>query len=96
MSHQRWNDIDPDEPHGESPMDDREGPQPRDLGGSGNADEYDLVPCPHCGGEISELAEQCPHCGDWIVQDAGAGSRRSPLLIAIAILLLIVFLLWAL
>ncbi len=71
---------------------DPEGPQACDLEGGADADEYEAVPCPHCGREISELAEQCPHCGDWIVQDAGA--RRRPLWIVIAILLLILILLW--
>ena len=23
----------------------------------------DLVPCPHCGGEINKNALACPHCG---------------------------------
>ena len=90
MSREPWNDGSPEEPYGDDP----EGPQPCDLEGSRDDDECDVVPCPHCGGEISELAEQCPHCGDWIVPDAGAGSKRKPLIVAIAILLLILFLLW--
>ena len=90
MSREPWNDGSPEEPYGDDP----EGPQPCDLEGGRDDDEYDVVPCPHCGGEISELAEQCPHCGDWIVPDAGAGSKRNPLIVAIAILLLILFLLW--
>jgi uncharacterized paraquat-inducible protein A len=89
MSREPWNNAYPDEPYEEDP----EGPQECDLAGNGDDDEYDLVPCPHCGREISELAQQCPHCGDWIMPDA-AGSKRKPVLVAIAVLLLILLLLW--
>ena len=92
MSRQPWNDDGADGPYEDDLLDDPDGPQACDLEGSRDTDESDVVACPHCGREISELAEQCPHCGDWIVQDAG--SKRNPLLVAIAILLLIVFLLW--
>jgi len=30
-------------------------------------DETDVVPCPHCGAEVYEDAEQCPACGEYIV-----------------------------
>ncbi|MBU0616831.1 MAG: hypothetical protein KKI02_03865 [Planctomycetes bacterium] len=90
MSREPWNNGCSEEPDGEDP----EGPQECDLEGSGDGDEYDVVPCSHCGREISELAQQCPHCGDWIMPDGAAGSKRKPVLVAIAILLLIVFLLW--
>ena len=92
MTPDSWNDSHLDEPSDE--LDDREGPQPLDLAGSGDSDEHDVVPCPHCGREISELAERCPHCGDWIV--LGSGSRRKSALIAIAILLLLLLVLWVL
>jgi len=96
MSQRPFNDGPTDEPYEDDVLDDPEGPQARDLEGDADADEYDTVPCPHCGREISELAEQCPHCGDWIVQDAGAGSTRRPIWIVIAILLLVLILLWVL
>lgn len=94
MSPEPWSDRYADESYQDGPLEDPEGPQACDLDGNRDSDEPDLVPCPHCGREISELAPQCPHCGDWIVQDAGAGRRRKGMLVAIAILLLIVFLLW--
>jgi hypothetical protein len=90
MSHGQWDDDFAEKPLDEDP----EGPLESDLEGASDDDEYDRLPCPHCGQEVSELAQQCPHCGDWIVLDGSAGSKRKPLLVAIAILLLIVFLLW--
>ena len=30
-------------------------------------DESDVVPCPECGAEVYEDAEQCPACGQYIV-----------------------------
>jgi hypothetical protein len=89
MTREPWNHDYSDEPDGEDP----EGPQERDLAGSGE-DENGVVPCPHCGREVSDLAERCPHCGDWIVIDAGTGSKRGFWIVAIAILLLLLFLLW--
>ncbi|MFQ5806403.1 MAG: hypothetical protein ACE5I3_08130 [Phycisphaerae bacterium] len=94
MSREPWQDGLDEEPYEDDLLDDPEGPQACDLVGSRDSDEHDVVPCPHCGREISELSERCPHCGDWIVQDAGAGSRRRSVWIAIAILLLVLILLW--
>ena len=93
MSRDSWSDHDPYEPDELEPLDDAEGPQPCDLAGSTDSDADDVVPCPTCGREISELAERCPYCGDWIITRAG-GRKRRPLWIAIAILLLILILLW--
>jgi DNA-directed RNA polymerase subunit RPC12/RpoP len=90
MSREPWDDDYPEEPYGEDP----EGPQECDLEGSGDDDVYDVVACPHCGHEVSELAQQCPHCGDWIVLDTVTSSRRRRLLMVIAVLLLIAVLLW--
>lgn len=80
-----WND-EPDETLAD------EGPQACDL--AGDSDDYATVACPHCGAEISELAEQCPHCGDWIV--AGGRTRRSPWFVVLAILVLVSFVWWLL
>lgn len=76
------------------PLDDAEGPQDIDLGDDDSAD-YEAVPCPSCGADVSELAEQCPHCGDWITPSAGP-ARRGPWIITLAIALLIAFVLWIL
>ncbi len=73
-------------------LDDAEGPQECDL--AGDSEDYETVACPHCGAEISELAEQCPHCGDWITP--GGRARRSPWLVLLAVLLLVSFVWWLL
>jgi hypothetical protein len=35
-------------------------------------DSSDVVPCPSCGAEVYEDAEQCPSCGDYIVHSRSA------------------------
>ena len=95
MNQRSWEDPDDEAIEGGESLADPEGPQARDLVGSGDDDDYDTLPCPHCGREISELAEQCPHCGDWIVS-GGEGGRRKAMAIVIAAILLILILLWAL
>ena len=32
-------------------------------------DSAELVPCPNCGREIYEEAEQCPSCGEYVTHD---------------------------
>jgi hypothetical protein len=92
MSQRDWGGRTDDWEDDESAFVDREGPQECDL--TGDSDDYEVVSCPHCGREISELAEQCPHCGDWIT--AGGGGRARWPLIVVAALLLLLVLLWAL
>ena len=36
----------------------------------------EVVPCPHCGLEIYEEAQQCPHCGDYVTHRLGIWSQR--------------------
>ena len=36
----------------------------------------ELVPCPACGEEIYEEAEQCPHCGNYVVRSTSAFAGR--------------------
>ncbi|HEX8202018.1 MAG TPA: zinc-ribbon domain-containing protein [Isosphaeraceae bacterium] len=32
-----------------------------------DSDSSDVVPCPECGAEVYEDAEQCPACGQYII-----------------------------
>jgi hypothetical protein len=32
-------------------------------------DSAETVPCPSCGADIYEEAEQCPECGEYVVRD---------------------------
>ncbi|MCA9026639.1 MAG: zinc-ribbon domain-containing protein [Planctomycetaceae bacterium] len=41
-----------------------------------NEDEVDLRPCPSCGAEIYEDAEQCPYCGEYVVWSNSAFSGK--------------------
>lgn len=46
--------------------DDWEDPDYGDDDYGDDDNEPELVPCPECGGEVYEDAEQCPHCGQYI------------------------------
>ncbi len=70
-----------------------EGPLEQDLDDEDSAD-YDTVPCPACGAQISELAERCPVCDDWIVPTLSA--PRRPLVRIIAVVLALLMLAWLL
>ncbi|HRX85908.1 MAG TPA: hypothetical protein P5572_12895 [Phycisphaerae bacterium] len=47
------------------------------------SDEYDpeddgvteTVPCPACGQEVYEDADQCPACGEWIIPMSSRSGR---------------------
>ncbi|HEV8002360.1 MAG TPA: hypothetical protein VGP63_20890 [Planctomycetaceae bacterium] len=52
--------------HGRSPNHDFEDD---DDDAEDYADEPATIPCPHCGAEVFDDAEQCPACGSWFVRD---------------------------
>jgi hypothetical protein len=56
----------------------------------GADDEVETVPCPACGQEVYEDADQCPKCGEWIIPLAG---RRSawPKLVAVVLIAALLF-----
>lgn len=78
-----WNDYDPD---------DRDNPQPRDLGW--DDEDEDLVNCPTCNRAIREDAPRCPHCGQWVLDDTPAAARARgwfwPVMIALLIAVILV------
>lgn len=53
------------------------------------------TPCPACGAEVYEDAEQCPACGHYITHATSPWQGRSPLWIALGVLGTLA-LLWAL
>lgn len=57
---------DPEEPD-ESDMDDDDGPD----------EAAETIPCPHCGRDVYEFAEQCPKCGGYL-SDEDAATTRHP------------------
>jgi hypothetical protein len=34
-----------------------------------DADGETTIPCPHCGEDVFDNAEQCPACGMWLIAD---------------------------
>jgi rRNA maturation protein Nop10 len=59
-------------------------------------DEDATIPCPHCGADVYDDAEQCPACGQYLLDaDAPAAGRPWWIVIGVAICLLIVIA-WAL
>lgn len=55
---EEWEDQDPDAPLDVDLADDSD----------------DAVPCPACGRDVYEDADQCVHCGEWIIPSVtGAG-----------------------
>jgi hypothetical protein len=65
----------------ESPddLDDREYPDIED-------DEEMTIPCPKCGAEVFDDAEQCPACGSYLIHDTRVWSGKSIWWIALGLL----------
>lgn len=73
---------------------DPDAPQAMDVGDE--ADELDTHPCPACGREIYEEAEQCPHCRAWVVRERSSVATRPPWLVITVIVSIALVLLWSL
>ena len=54
-------------------LEDHEYPEPDDS----DDDSSETVPCPKCGADVYEDAEQCPRCGEYITAGAHLWSGRS-------------------
>ncbi len=65
----------------ESPddLEDREYPDIED-------DEEMTIPCPKCGAEVFDDADQCPSCGWYLIHDTRAWSGKSIWWIALGLL----------
>lgn len=59
-------------------------------------DQDTTLPCPHCGEDVYDDAEQCPQCGRYLSrEEAPTGSRSWWIVIGVAVCLVIVIL-WVL
>lgn len=65
-----WSPDDSDP--GDDWSDDEDGAEDDD-----DSDENAVVPCPKCGCDVYEDAEQCPLCGEWLLPDSSPFSGRS-------------------
>jgi len=82
------NELDPD---------DRELPDPADMDPD-EGDDPELVEttvCPHCGKRIYEETQQCPQCHNYVTFEEAPARKPPWFLIAVAVCLLIVLLVWA-
>jgi hypothetical protein len=56
-------------------------------------DDDPTMPCPHCGEDVYDDAEQCPACGQYLTREgAPAATRPWWILIGVAVCLVIVIL----
>ncbi len=71
-------------------LEDPDGPQACDLEGQSDEDETETAPCPKCGREIAEDADQCPGCGEWVVRggESGGGGHGVVIMIVGVLVLL--------
>ncbi len=49
-------------------------------------DLTETVPCPSCGADVYEDAEQCPYCGSYITSSTSPWGGRSVWWVALAVL----------
>jgi hypothetical protein len=49
-------------------------------------DPTETVPCPSCGADVYEDAEQCPYCGTYITSQTSPWAGRSVWWIVLAVL----------
>lgn len=76
--------------------DDIDAPQDINLEDQGDGEDNELVTCPYCGAQISELAPRCPACGMWVTGESGAARRSQTWLwpVVVAILVAIILVVW--
>ncbi|WP_010588325.1 hypothetical protein [Schlesneria paludicola] len=58
-------------------------------------DDDGYIPCPYCGQTMLEAADYCPSCDRWISSEQVSTNRRPWWVIAVALLLLGLFVLSA-
>jgi predicted nucleic acid-binding Zn ribbon protein len=69
-----------------------EDPDENDGPEGGFDEDTDVLPCPYCGQEISEMAEVCPKCKSYVSREDAPRPRKSIgfiLIVAVLILTLI-------
>ncbi|QDU18232.1 zinc-ribbon domain-containing protein [Urbifossiella limnaea] len=57
-------------------------------------DDAETVPCPHCGADVYEDAEQCPRCGKYLSAEDAAPSRPRGWVAVVMVLALVAAVIW--
>jgi predicted RNA-binding Zn-ribbon protein involved in translation (DUF1610 family) len=70
--------IDEDDDDGDNELEERELPDEAD-----HNEDQETHPCPHCGEEIYDDAEQCPKCGRYIGEGSSA---RKPIWLLVGVI----------
>jgi hypothetical protein len=52
----------------EDDPDDWEDDDEPEIGEEDDDEQSDVLPCPSCGAEVYEDAEQCPSCGEYLIR----------------------------
>jgi predicted nucleic acid-binding Zn ribbon protein len=60
----------------------------------GDDDDAETVPCPHCGADVYEDAEQCPRCEKYMSAEDRPTSRPSTFVGVMMVLALLAALFW--
>ena len=81
MMHSKWRDESPDEFRDNDS--DFESNDEDDLPDDESAE---LLPCPECGADVYEDAEQCPICGTYLIDDSNVWTGRSTWWIVLGLL----------
>ncbi len=85
--------------HGRPPdeFEDEDEDEDQEIYGS-EEDEHPVIPCPNCGEEVFDDAEQCPSCGHWLVPDRNPMRGRPSWFLILgfggAILAILLWLFW--
>lgn len=60
----------------------------------GDDDDAETVPCPHCGADVYEEAEQCPRCGKYLSAEDAPPSRPRGWVAVVMVLALVAAVMW--
>lgn len=60
----------------------------------GDDEDAETVPCPHCGADVYENAEQCPRCGKYLSAEDAPPSRPRGWVAVMMVLALVAAVMW--
>lgn len=59
-----------------------------------DADDDDTIPCPHCGADVYDDAEQCPRCGMYLSAEDRPAAPRPMFVTVMLVLALVAAVMW--